>query len=70
MFFHIRKHILSFKDLPTVKDLKVLSFGCGPCTDLFAIDYLHTQGVLPYETLDATFSLKYCANISINSCIF
>lgn len=41
-----------FKDLPTVKDLKVLSFGCGPCTDLFAIDYLHTQGVLPYETLE------------------
>lgn len=41
-----------FKDLPTVKNLKVLSFGCGPCTDLFAIDYLHRHGVLPYETLE------------------
>lgn len=41
-----------FKDLPTIKDLKVLSFGCGPCTDLFAIDYLHTRTVLPYETLE------------------
>lgn len=41
-----------FKDLPAVKDLKILSFGCGPCTDLFAIDYLHRQGILPYETLE------------------
>ena len=41
-----------FKDLRTEKNLKVLSFGCGPCTDLFAIDYLHTKGVLPYEKLE------------------
>lgn len=41
-----------FKDLRTEKNLKVLSFGCGPCTDLFAIDYLHIQGTLPYEKLE------------------
>lgn len=39
------------KDLSAVKTLEVLSFGCGPCTDLFAIDYLHRQGSLPYEIL-------------------
>lgn len=28
------------------KNIKVLSFGCGPCTDLFAIDYLQRQAIL------------------------
>lgn len=40
------------KDIREAKELKVLSFGCGPCTDLFAIDYLHTHGVLSYESLE------------------
>lgn len=30
--------------LSSEKNLKVLSFGCGPCTDLFAIDYLRVSG--------------------------
>jgi len=28
------------KDLTSKNFIKVLSFGCGPCTDLFALDYL------------------------------
>ena len=39
------------KDLRNVEELKVLSFGCGPCTDLFAIDYLYSQGILNYKKL-------------------
>lgn len=41
-----------FKDLSDVVNLKVLSFGCGPCTDLFAIDYLHSSGVLSYQSIE------------------
>ena len=33
------------KDLRN-RDIKVLSFGCGPCTDLLAIDYLQSRGAL------------------------
>lgn len=40
------------KDLYDVEDLKILSFGCGPCTDLFAVDCLHEQGVLFYNRLE------------------
>ena len=38
--------------LSSEKNLKVLSFGCGPCTDLFAIDYLRVSGKLCYQILD------------------
>ena len=40
------------KDLKCIDNLKVLSFGCGPCTDLFAIDYLHKNGELSYDCLE------------------
>lgn len=40
------------KDLSNLTDLKVLSFGCGPCTDLFAIDYLRSLGILSYQNLE------------------
>lgn len=40
------------KDLWNVNNLKVLSFGCGPCTDLFAIDYLHESGKLKYQNIE------------------
>lgn len=40
------------KDLHREQNLKVLSFGCGPCTDLFAIDCLREQGVLSYKKLE------------------
>ena len=36
-------------DLHKLQELRVLSFGCGPCTDLFAIDELHKRKVLSYE---------------------
>lgn len=39
-------------DLKNLRHLKVMSVGCGPCTDLFAIDYLHSVGILNYETLE------------------
>ena len=32
-------------DLHKLQELRVLSFGCGPCTDLFAIDELHKRKV-------------------------
>ena len=40
------------QDLTPLGKLKVLSFGCGPCTDLFAIDYLHSRGSLHYKSLE------------------
>lgn len=40
------------KDLAELPVLKVLSFGCGPCTDLFAIDYLHSQNTLNFNQLE------------------
>ena len=41
-----------FKDLMDLAELKVLSFGCGPCTDLFAINYLHSKEILNYQKLE------------------
>jgi hypothetical protein len=35
----------SLKDIKQMP-LKVLSVGCGPCTDLFALDYLQIQGLI------------------------
>lgn len=32
--------------------LKVMSVGCGPCTELAAIDYLHQNGELNYKKLE------------------
>lgn len=40
-----------FNDIRHKKKLKVMSVGCGPCTELAAIDYLKKQGVLNYEEL-------------------
>lgn len=39
-------------DLQNISEMKVLSFGCGPCTELFAIDYLHNRGELNYNRLE------------------
>lgn len=41
-----------FQDLARVDELKVLSFGCGPCTDLFAIDYLQSKGKMSFNSLE------------------
>ena len=40
------------KDLQFLRDFKVLSFGCGPCTDLFAIDALRECGVSGYDKIE------------------
>ena len=39
-------------DLQHKEELNVLSLGCGPCTDLFAIDYLRTNGHLTFQKLN------------------
>lgn len=39
-------------DLHDVASLKVLSFGCGPCTDLFAIESLRGKNVLSFEEIE------------------
>lgn len=38
-------------DARSKKELKVLSFGCGPCTDLMALDYLREKRIYSYEKL-------------------
>ncbi len=40
------------QDLKTKENLKVLSLGCGPCTDLLALDYLKQHNEYHFETLD------------------
>lgn len=41
----------NFADIRTKKELKIMSVGCGPCTELAAVDYLKNQGILNYEKL-------------------
>ena len=40
------------RDLTGKDHIKVLSFGCGPCTDLLALDFLRTSGVYHYSTIE------------------
>lgn len=40
-----------FADIREKETLKVMSVGCGPCTELAAVDYLKRKGVLKYEKL-------------------
>jgi hypothetical protein len=40
------------RDLKDKRELKVLSFGCGPCTDLLALDYLRNTGVYSFSSLE------------------
>lgn len=40
-----------FAEIRNKKKLKVMSVGCGPCTELAAIDYLKEKGILNYEEL-------------------
>lgn len=41
-----------FKSIKQREAIKVLSFGCGPCTDLFALDYLRESGEWEYDQLE------------------
>lgn len=40
------------RDLSTLPSLRVLSFGCGPCTDLFALEYLCSNGCFSFENIE------------------
>lgn len=40
------------RDIKGRKSLKVLSIGCGPCTELFALDYLKETGKYKYEEIE------------------
>jgi len=40
------------KDIKHMKSIKTLSFGCGPCTDLLALDYLKKAGELNFINLE------------------
>ena len=41
-----------FKDIENLTELKVLSVGCGPCTDLTAIDKMKEDGEINFERID------------------
>ncbi len=41
-----------FKDIMNLETLKVMSVGCGPCTELAAIDFMHHNGELNYSKLE------------------
>jgi hypothetical protein len=64
MVYALRK----LRGLSNKDSIKVLSFGCGPCTDLLALDYLRTQGdyraSLSYIGVD--YSEKVWADIHTN----
>lgn len=40
------------KDIKEREKLNVLSIGCGPCTDLFALDYLNEKKIYSFENLE------------------
>lgn len=40
------------KDLKEISNLKVMSIGCGPCTDLFALDYVDEKGEYEFKSLE------------------
>lgn len=40
-----------FTEIQNKKELKIMSVGCGPCTELAAVDFLRTQGILNYDKL-------------------
>lgn len=44
--------LAQLKDLKDKKQLKVMSIGCGPCTDLFALDYLNEIGTYNFDTIE------------------
>lgn len=43
---------LKLRDLKKKTHLKVLSIGCGPCTDLLALNYLRKNGEYRFDTID------------------
>lgn len=40
------------KYLEVKQHIKVMSIGCGPCTDLFAFDYLKEKGIYEFDSVE------------------
>ena len=58
--------IRSCKDIKDIDELKILSFGCGPCTDLFALDALKEKGLISFDNIQyrgVDYSKEVWANI-------
>ena len=51
-----------FKDLINKEHMNVISFGCGPCTDLFALDYLKRNGEMHFKTIEYR-GIDYSKNV-------
>lgn len=48
----IVRGLLHFNDIKNTRKLKVLSVGCGPCTELAALDYLQKKGLYNYKEIE------------------
>lgn len=51
---YVSEMIYAFRRLQSITNkehIQVLSFGCGPCTDLMALDYLRNEGTFNFNTL-------------------
>ncbi|MBQ8904939.1 MAG: hypothetical protein IJY85_01055 [Ruminococcus sp.] len=62
---------MQFKDvdIQDIDELKVLSFGCGPCTDLFALDALKEKRLISFDNVQyrgVDYSKEVWANIHRN----
>lgn len=44
--------LVHLKDLKDKDNLKIMSIGCGPCTDLFALDYLSEKEIFKFKTIE------------------
>ncbi|MBR2883695.1 MAG: hypothetical protein IKB93_02785 [Clostridia bacterium] len=56
-------------DIQDIDELKVLSFGCGPCTDLFALDALKEKRLISFDNVQyrgVDYSKEVWANIHRN----
>lgn len=42
----------NLRDLKYKSHIKVMSVGCGPCTDLFALDFLRQDGVFKFDSVE------------------
>lgn len=56
-------------DIQDIDELKVLSFGCGPCTDLFALDALKEKRLISFDNVQyhgVDYSKEVWSNIHRN----
>lgn len=53
---------MRMKDLRNLSNLRVLSFGCGPCTDLLALEYLRSRGEMVFNNMEY-HGIDYSKNV-------